>query len=59
MKRAVQVPVLLFVWSLVGLVVALANNYGEINSGSDAWSLVLAIIVWPLILFGADVSIRF
>lgn len=59
MKRFVQVPILGLVWLVVGLVVALANDYGGIDSGSDAWTLVLAILAWPLVLFGADVAVRF
>lgn len=62
MTRFVRMPVLLLAvvaWGLVGLIVSLANDYGDINSGSDAWSFALAVILWPLLVVGADVRIQF
>jgi hypothetical protein len=62
MQRFVKFPVAALVglvWAVIGLVVALGNDYGQIDSGSDAWTLVLAIVLWPFLLAGADVAIRF
>lgn len=58
----VQIPkivLIVLIWVIVGLVVALNKGYGDINSGSDAWSFGLAVVLWPLPLAGAAVSIRF
>lgn len=60
--RFVKIPamlVLVLAWALVGLVIALAHDYGDIDTGSDAWTLVLAVVLWPLVLVGADVRIQF
>ena len=62
MGNAVKVPMILmiiFAWALVGLIVALSQDYGEINSGSDAWTFGLAILLWPVVLAGGDVRIQF
>lgn len=62
MERIVKMPVLLLlltVWGVIGLIVALANDYGDIDTGSDGWTFALAVVLWPLVLFGADVRIQF
>lgn len=62
MQRFTKVPIWIVIavlWAFVGLIVALSKDYGEIDSGSDAWSLVFAVLIWPVVLAGADVSIRF
>jgi hypothetical protein len=62
MVRFVKIPAMLFIllaWAIVGLVIALAQDYGDIDSGSDAWTFVLAVVMWPLVLLGADVRIQF
>lgn len=61
MQKFTKVPIWLViavVWALVGLVVALSQDYGEIDSGSDAWTLAFAVLTWPIVLAGGDVSIR-
>lgn len=62
MQRFTKVPIWLVagvVWAFVGLIVALGKDYGEMDSGSDAWTLAFAVITWPIVLAGGDVSIRF
>lgn len=62
MQRFTKVPVWFMfavIWAIIGLVVALGKDYGDVDSGSDAWTLAFAVLAWPLVLFGADVSIRF
>lgn len=61
MQKFVKIPVVIIVltlWGVIGLIVALANDYGVINKGSDYWSLALAIVLWPIVLLGGDVSIK-
>ena len=47
------------IWIIIGVIVAWANDYFQsVNSGNEFWSAVLAVIAWPLPLFGADIVVR-
>jgi hypothetical protein len=54
-----RIGALPLVWIIVGLVVAWANDYFEnVDTGNEFWAAVLAVIAWPLPLFGADIVVR-
>lgn len=46
------------VWLIIGLVVALSHGY-PIADLSSLVSFMLAIFLWPLVLFGVDLHINF
>jgi hypothetical protein len=50
---------LLGLWLIVGIIVAAANDYFDgVNTWNEFWAAVLAVLAWPLPLFGADISVR-
>jgi hypothetical protein len=54
-----RIGALPLVWIIVGLVVAWADDYFEnVDTGNEFWAAVLAVIAWPLPLFGADIVVR-
>ena len=43
---------------LVGVIVAAAKGYFQnVGSFSDIVEIVVAILIWPLVLFGVDINI--
>jgi hypothetical protein len=42
------------VYVVVGFFVASANNYVHFDTLNAAFSFLLALLLWPLILFGVD-----
>ncbi|MEO8898098.1 MAG: hypothetical protein ABI352_11855 [Candidatus Dormibacter sp.] len=52
------VPLGLVVWLVIGVIVAAAHHYFD-NLGSigPILSAVLAVVLWPLILFGVKFAI--
>jgi hypothetical protein len=47
------------VWIVIGLIVAWSNDYfQDVNTANEFWAAVLAVIAWPLPLFGADIIVR-
>ena len=46
------------IYLAVGLVVANTHNYlGHLNNGSRIISAILAVVLWPVVLLGADLHI--
>jgi hypothetical protein len=46
-------------WVIVGIIVAAANDYFDsVNTWNEFWAAVLAVLAWPLPLFGVDISVR-
>jgi hypothetical protein len=44
---------------LIGVVVALQHNYlAHLDTVNRVLSAVLAILLWPLVLFGIDLTIK-
>jgi hypothetical protein len=49
---------ILGIYLLVGLVVAIAKNYFDNVGGvGDIVEILVAILIWPLVLFGVDINI--
>jgi hypothetical protein len=47
------------IYVIIGLAVAANKDYlGDIGSLGDFINLVLAVILWPLVLFGVDFKIK-
>jgi hypothetical protein len=52
-------PIVLLVWVVIGVIVALSKDYGDINNASQAATFVLAVILWPIPALDGAVGIRF
>jgi hypothetical protein len=47
-----------FVYLIIGVVVAAANDYFDhLGSFKRIISAILAVLLWPLVLFGLDIRI--
>ena len=47
-------------WLVIGIIVAINQGYGEqLDSGSQAGTFILGIILWPILATGGDVAISF
>ena len=47
------------IYIIVGVVVAAVEDYFEnIGSFREVLEAVIAVLIWPLILFGVDINIR-
>ena len=45
------------VYLAIGVVVALTNGYNSVAGLSEILSLIVAIILWPAVLFGVDLHL--
>jgi hypothetical protein len=46
------------IYLLVGLVVAIAKGYfNNVGGVGDIVEILVAILIWPLVLFGVDINI--
>jgi hypothetical protein len=45
------------VYLAIGVVVALTNGYNSIDGLSNILSLLVAIILWPAVIFGVDLHL--
>ena len=45
------------IYLAVGVVVALSNGYNSVAGLSQVLSLIIAVILWPAILFGVDLHL--
>jgi hypothetical protein len=52
-------PIVLLVWVVIGVVVALSKDYGNVDNASQAATFVLAVILWPIPALDGAVAIRF
>ena len=47
------------VWVVVGIAVAAINDYFDnLNTVGRVISAILAVILWPIILLGFDITVR-
>ena len=45
------------IYLAVGLVVALTHGYNSVASLSDILSLIIAVVLWPAVLFGVNLQL--
>jgi hypothetical protein len=53
----VRISLFTLVYLAVGLVVALTNGYNSVAGLSEILSLIIAVILWPLVLFGVNLHV--
>ena len=52
-----RISLFTLVYLAIGLVVALTNGYNSVAGVSEILSLVVAVVLWPLVLFGVDLHL--
>ena len=45
------------IYLAIGVVIALTNGYNSVAGVSEALSLIIAIVLWPLVLLGVDLHV--
>jgi hypothetical protein len=59
MQQRVSVPLVLLVYVVVGVIVAINKDYGDIDNADQAATFVLGVILWPILAFDGAVAVRF
>jgi hypothetical protein len=52
-----RISLLGLIYLAIGVVIALTNGYNSVAGLSEILSLVVAVILWPLVLFGVDLHL--
>jgi hypothetical protein len=52
-----RIGLLGLVYLAVGVVIALTNGYNSVAGVSEVISLLAAIVLWPVVLFGVDLHV--
>ncbi len=53
-----RIPLLFFIYLVIGVVVAYAENYFDnVDRTKQLISAILAVLLWPLVLVGFDVKV--
>ena len=59
MKWRRRPPTIGLIYLVVGVVVAAINDYFDnLDTGLRIGTAVLAVLIWPLVLFGIDVQLK-
>ena len=59
LRRAIFSKVVLVVYIIVGVLVANSHHYfAHLSGAKRALSAVLAVVLWPLVLFGVNLHIK-
>ena len=59
MDKRVRIPFVMFVWVVIGVVVAMNKGYDDIDNGSELATFLLAVVLWPIPAFDGRVGIAF
>ena len=52
-----RISLLSLVYLAIGVVVALTHGYNSVAGLSEVLSLIVAVVLWPLVLFGVDLHL--
>ena len=58
MNRRRGVSLFTLIYLAIGVVVALTKGYNTFTSFSEILSFVIAVILWPAVIFGADLRVN-
>jgi hypothetical protein len=53
----VRISLFGLVYLAIGLVIALTHGYNSVAGVSEVLSLIVAVILWPAVLFGLDLHL--
>lgn len=59
MNTRVRIPVIVLIWIIIGVIVAINKEYGDIDNSSELATFILAVVLWPIPAFDGQVGIRF
>ena len=52
-----RVSLVTLIYLAVGVVVALTHGYNDVSGLSQILSLIIAIVLWPAVLFGVNLHL--
>ena len=52
-----RISLLGLIYLAIGVLIAVTNGYNSVAGLSEVLSLVIAVILWPLVLFGVDLHL--
>ena len=59
MRSRIRIPWILAVWVVVGILVAISQDYDRrLDTASDWATFAMAVLVWPIPAIGGDVAVR-
>ncbi len=58
MNRRRGVSLFFLIYLAVGVVVALTNGYNTFTNVSEILSFIIAVLLWPAVVFGADLRVN-
>ncbi|MBA3338511.1 MAG: hypothetical protein H0T54_01945 [Geodermatophilaceae bacterium] len=58
MNRRRGVSLFTLIYLAIGVVVALTKGYNTFTNFSEILSFVIAVILWPAVIFGADLRVN-
>ncbi len=58
MRRGRGVSLFTLIYLAIGVVVALTKGYNTFTSFSEVLSFIIAVVLWPAVLFGADLHVN-
>jgi hypothetical protein len=53
----VRISLFGLIYLAIGVVVALSNGYNSVAGLSEILSLIIAVVLWPAVLFGVDLHL--
>jgi hypothetical protein len=60
MRGRVNIPILLLIWLVIGVIVAVNKGYAEtVDNMSQVATFVLAVVLWPIPALDGSVNITF
>jgi uncharacterized membrane protein len=58
MNRRRGVSLFTLIYLAIGVVVALTKGYNTFTNFSEILSFVIAVLLWPAVIFGADLRVN-
>ncbi|MBA3277162.1 MAG: hypothetical protein H0U22_00245 [Geodermatophilaceae bacterium] len=58
MNRRRGVSLFFLIYLAIGVVVALTNGYNTFTNVSEILSFIIAVLLWPAVIFGADLRVN-
>jgi hypothetical protein len=52
-----RISLLGLIYLAIGVVIAVTNGYNSVAGVSEVLSLIVAVVLWPLVLFGVDLHL--